>query len=47
MATQICMPFPGIGGFPWMKCAEDTKLQVTLSADVDLDGIVIYADVTL
>ena len=26
----------------WILCAENTKLQVTLSANLDLDGIVIY-----
>lgn len=32
---------------PYFKCASNTKLQVTLSANMDLDGIVIYRIVDL
>ena len=30
-------------GVPWFKCGTNKALEVTLSADIDLDGVVTYA----
>ena len=47
------MPIAALGGFvlpispnanaPWVKCSTNKKLQATLSANSDFDGIVVYA----
>ena len=34
-------------GHPWIKCATNTAFQATLSANVDLDGIVVYQTVAI
>jgi len=31
--------------YAWIKCATNKKLQVTLSANSDLDGVLVYATV--
>jgi hypothetical protein len=50
------MPVPALGGVPlghlnpqapWFKCATNKILQVTLPVGNDLDGILIYATVTV
>ena len=33
--------------YAWIKCATNTKLQVTLSVNSDFDGVLVYATVTL
>ena len=43
----ICLPATGDGDMVWMKCSTNKKLQVTLSADTDLDGWLIYAVVDI
>lgn len=41
--VRIEMPVPPFVDAPWFKCADNKKLQVTLSADVDFDGVIVYA----
>jgi len=51
------MPIAANGGFvlpvsdypecPWFKCGTNEALEVTLSADIDLDGVVTYAVVNV
>lgn len=45
VATDIDIEFPisPIVDAPWFKCAANKKLQVVLSADVDFDGVIVYA----
>lgn len=43
----IVLAFTDKGNAPWFKCATNKKLQATLSADVDLDGVMITAPVTV
>lgn len=43
----ILLPFMDKPSAPWVKCSTNKKLQATLAAGNDWDGIIIYAAVTV
>ena len=46
-ANSVVLPTVTDPDYAWIKCATNTKLQVTLSVNSDLDGVLIIATVTL
>ena len=44
-ANSFVLPTVPHPDYAWIKCATNKKLQVTLSANSDLDGILVYATV--
>ena len=42
---EFKLPISANPAAPWFKCLPNTKFQVTLTTNVDWDGIVVYAKV--
>ena len=46
-SNNVVWPTAAHPDYAWIKCAEDTALEVILSVDSDLDGVLIYATVAV